>query len=227
MRGAGRCRQQTGLSDPRIALDAAAEFLTAGRQLAVDVPHVVGGPLGDLPEIEHPDLVQRAHQPLGDPLDLRQIVRLAVARVAEQVATACAHGHAPPARLLQALIDRRGPTWIKVSDPVWLSGFRINDRKISEYRWGRVFLAGDAAHVHSPAGGQGMNTGMQDAINLAWKLAMVIHNQADAVLLEEIRKAGLYDKIWQAFAVLLPVRSVGVMGDARTYEQVCALRAVT
>jgi GMP synthase (glutamine-hydrolysing) len=51
--------------------------------------------------------------------------------------------------------------------------------------------------------------------------------QADAVYLDEIRKAGLYDKIWQAFAVLLPVRTVGVMGDARTYDHVCALRAVT
>jgi GMP synthase (glutamine-hydrolysing) len=51
--------------------------------------------------------------------------------------------------------------------------------------------------------------------------------KADAIFLEEIRNAGLYDAIWQAFAVLLPVRTVGVMGDARTYERVCALRAVT
>ena len=50
---------------------------------------------------------------------------------------------------------------------------------------------------------------------------------ADAVYLDEIRKAGLYDQIWQAFAVLLPVRTVGVMGDGRTYDQVCALRSVT
>jgi GMP synthase (glutamine-hydrolysing) len=54
-----------------------------------------------------------------------------------------------------------------------------------------------------------------------------ILRKADAVYLDEIRKAGLYDKIWQAFAVLLPVRTVGVMGDGRTYDHVCALRAVT
>ncbi|WP_131196323.1 glutamine-hydrolyzing GMP synthase [Lichenihabitans psoromatis] len=54
-----------------------------------------------------------------------------------------------------------------------------------------------------------------------------ILRQADAIYLDEIRKAGLYDTIWQAFAVLLPVRTVGVMGDGRTYDQVCALRAVT
>jgi len=51
--------------------------------------------------------------------------------------------------------------------------------------------------------------------------------KADAIYLEEIRKAGLYDEIWQAFTVLLPVKTVGVMGDDRTYDQVCALRAVT
>jgi GMP synthase (glutamine-hydrolysing) len=56
---------------------------------------------------------------------------------------------------------------------------------------------------------------------------LAILRQADTIYLEEIRAAGLYDEIWQAFAVLLPVRSVGVMGDERTYEKVCALRAVT
>ncbi|HVG27181.1 MAG TPA: FAD-dependent monooxygenase [Acidobacteriaceae bacterium] len=74
---------------------------------------------------------------------------------------------------VQALADRRGPGGLLASDPVWLSNFRINERKVPDYRAGRVFLAGDAAHVHSPAGGQGMNTGIQDACNLAWKLALV------------------------------------------------------
>jgi GMP synthase (glutamine-hydrolysing) len=59
----------------------------------------------------------------------------------------------------------------------------------------------------------------------AEKLATL--READAIYLEEIRSADLYDEIWQAFAVLLPVKSVGVMGDARTYENVLALRAVT
>ncbi len=74
---------------------------------------------------------------------------------------------------VQAVLDRRGPGGVHASDPLWLAGFRINERKVKDYRKGRVFLAGDAAHVHSPAGGQGMNTGMQDACNLAWKLALV------------------------------------------------------
>lgn len=74
---------------------------------------------------------------------------------------------------VQAKVDERGPGSLTLSDPVWLANFRINERKVSDYRRGRVMLAGDAAHIHSPAGGQGMNTGMQDAFNLAWKLALV------------------------------------------------------
>ncbi len=80
----------------------------------------------------------------------------------------------------QALIDRRGPGGITLTDTVWTSAFRINERQVGRYRNGRIFLAGDAAHVHSPAGGQGMNTGMQDAINLAWKLALVCRGLSSA-----------------------------------------------
>jgi 2-polyprenyl-6-methoxyphenol hydroxylase-like FAD-dependent oxidoreductase len=79
----------------------------------------------------------------------------------------------PSPEAFQAIVDRRGPGGIELGESLWTSAFRINERQVSNYRAGRVFLAGDAAHVHSPAGGQGMNTGMQDAINLAWKLAMV------------------------------------------------------
>ena len=85
---------------------------------------------------------------------------------------------------VQDLVEQRAGGGFRVSDPVWLTQFRINERKVSEYRHGHVFLVGDAAHIHSPAGGQGMNTGMQDAVNLAWKLAMVVRGQAGASLLD-------------------------------------------
>ena len=85
---------------------------------------------------------------------------------------------------VQALLDERTGGGFSVGRPVWLANFRINERKVAEYGQGRVFLAGDAAHVHSPAGGQGMNTGMQDAFNLAGKLAMVSRGEAGASLLD-------------------------------------------
>lgn len=62
-------------------------------------------------------------------------------------------------------------------NPVWLARFRLHHRGVNNYRDGRLFVAGDAAHIHSPAGGQGMNTGIQDAFNLGWKLAAVLHGQ--------------------------------------------------
>jgi 2-polyprenyl-6-methoxyphenol hydroxylase-like FAD-dependent oxidoreductase len=98
-----------------------------------------------------------------------------------------ARGEHPPEPTMadvQALLDRRGPGGLTAFDPVWLSGFRINDRQVPTYRVGRVFLAGDAAHIHSPAGGQGMNTGMHDAFNLAWKLALTRQGRATDALLD-------------------------------------------
>ena len=85
---------------------------------------------------------------------------------------------------INALMALRGSPAIVMKDPFWLAAFRINERKVKDYRKGRVFLAGDAAHIHSPAGGQGMNTGMQVAFNRAWKLAMVIGGTAKPTLLD-------------------------------------------
>ncbi|KAK0720330.1 FAD binding domain-containing protein [Lasiosphaeris hirsuta] len=70
------------------------------------------------------------------------------------------------------------PGFGALSDPAWLTRFRLHHRSVSSYRDGRLFVAGDAAHIHSPAGGQGMNTGIQDAINLGWKLAAVLDGRA-------------------------------------------------
>ncbi|WP_237105001.1 FAD-dependent monooxygenase [Nonomuraea sp. MG754425] len=69
-------------------------------------------------------------------------------------------------------------------DARWLSRFHSDERQVPRYRRGRVFLAGDAAHVHSPAGGMGMNTGLQDAANLGWKLTAVLHGRAGDDLLD-------------------------------------------
>ena len=91
---------------------------------------------------------------------------------------------APDAAAVQAILDRRGPGGMTVTELIWSNVFRINERQVPRYRDGRVFLAGDAAHIHSPAGAQGMNTGMQDAVNLAWKLALVCRGMAGAALLD-------------------------------------------
>lgn len=85
---------------------------------------------------------------------------------------------------VQEVLDKRFPGGARATDAVWLSSFRINERKVADYRGGRAFLAGDAAHVHSPMGGQGMNTGMQDVCNLAWKLALVTQGEASTELLD-------------------------------------------
>lgn len=97
---------------------------------------------------------------------------------------AASRGDEPPTLdELQQKITRHGPVGATLSEPGWLSTFRINERLAAHYRIGRVFLAGDAAHIHSPAGGQGMNTGIQDAANVGWKLAYVLQGRGDAATL--------------------------------------------
>ena len=75
-------------------------------------------------------------------------------------------------------------TGTRVTKVNWFSAYRVHHRVADSFRKGRVFLSGDAGHVHSPAGGQGMNTGIGDAVNLAWKLAAVLGGRANPVLLD-------------------------------------------
>ncbi|MFC4244419.1 FAD-dependent oxidoreductase [Gryllotalpicola reticulitermitis] len=104
-----------------------------------------------------------------------------------QYAASLAPGAEPRLDLadLQATLEQRtGRTDIRLHDPEWTSVWRANVRLAEHYRVGNVFLAGDAAHIHSPAGGQGMNTGVQDAHNLAWKLAAITNDGAPLGLLD-------------------------------------------
>lgn len=86
---------------------------------------------------------------------------------------------------MQRHLDDNGLGRLKLRDAEWLSYFNVNERYSSRIRIGRVFLMGDAAHIHSPAGGQGMNTGIQDAYNLGWKLGLMARGCGDAELLAE------------------------------------------
>ncbi|GHO97002.1 3-(3-hydroxyphenyl)propionate hydroxylase [Reticulibacter mediterranei] len=89
----------------------------------------------------------------------------------------------PTVETLQRLFDERvNGLSIHFSNATYISTYQPNVRMVDRYRNGRVFLAGDAAHVHTPAGGQGMNTGIQDAYNLAWKLAHVLHGAPKSLL---------------------------------------------
>lgn len=86
---------------------------------------------------------------------------------------------------------------IKVDKVNWFSAYHVHHRVANRFRLGRAFLVGDAAHVHSPVGGQGMNTGIGDAVNLAWKLAAVLQGRADEPLLDS------YEAERRAFALEL------------------------
>ena len=93
-------------------------------------------------------------------------------------------GEVPTLAEIQRLTDQRAPEPVTVSEPTWLANFRCHRRSATAYRRGRVLLAGDAVHIHTPAGGQGMNTGIMDAHNLGWKLALVASGRAADDLLD-------------------------------------------
>ncbi|MUL45188.1 3-(3-hydroxyphenyl)propionate hydroxylase [Mycobacterium sp. CBMA293] len=103
-----------------------------------------------------------------------------------QLVVTTAPGEDPPALTLAGMQDlleqRSGRRDVVLSDLRWISEYRVNLLMAQQFRMGRVLLAGDAAHVHSPAGGQGVNTGVQDAYNLGWKLAAVRSGAPDVLL---------------------------------------------
>lgn len=93
-------------------------------------------------------------------------------------------GDAPSLELVRKLLAERAPTGIEASALHWSSYFRIHHRQAAQMRVGRIFIAGDAAHIHSPFGGQGMNTGLHDIWNLVWKLDLAVRGHAAESLLD-------------------------------------------
>jgi 2-polyprenyl-6-methoxyphenol hydroxylase-like FAD-dependent oxidoreductase len=94
----------------------------------------------------------------------------------------------PSVEELQAVLDERTSHGWEITEAYWRGEFRVSERQVENYVHGRVLLAGDAAHVHSPAAGQGMNTGIQDAANLAWKVALCWHGGSPPTLVESYQE---------------------------------------
>ena len=90
----------------------------------------------------------------------------------------------PTLELVRALLAERGPSGIEAKAVHWSSYFRVHHRQVTHLRVGRIFLAGDAAHIHSPIGGQGMNTGLHDVWNLVWKLDFAVRGRASELLID-------------------------------------------
>lgn len=90
----------------------------------------------------------------------------------------------PTVEDFENIIKKRSRLPVRINNPIWISHFMTQHRLINNYRHGRVLFAGDSAHVHSPVGGQGMNTGMQDTFNLAWKLALIIKGKSKTKLID-------------------------------------------
>ena len=123
----------------------------------------------------------------------------------------------------RAVHRRTGDSRIRLSESKWMSLWRANVRMVDRYRQKRVFLAGDAAHVHSPAGGQGMNTGIQDAYNLGWKLAAV-HSGVNVALLDTYQEerlpiaAGVIGISNEIMAATLAAGTIQFRRDERTLQ---------
>lgn len=132
------------------------------------------------PDVVHDELSIHVHQ--GDLVFMgrlsERVVRVIVALREQQTSE---ENRDLTIEDFQRAVDRIGVR-VKITAAEWMTPFRVSDRQAKHYRIGSVFLAGDASHIHSPVGGQGMNTGIQDAANLAWKLAAVAHGANERLL---------------------------------------------
>lgn len=148
-------------------------FLLADLDLEWDLPHDEGHIwIGD------DGLV--AAIPLPHPQRFRLIVPLPPEEIAREFVS-----ELDVANRAEALLrDRTGLRLSRMGEPIWASSFRLSRRQAASYRQGRMFLVGDAAHVHSPVGGQGMNMGIQDAFNLGWKMSLAVQGLAAPGLLD-------------------------------------------
>jgi hypothetical protein len=106
--------------------------------------------------------------------------------VRRRIVATIAHpeGDAPSLDLVRKVLAERAPSGIEAQSLNWSTYFRIHHRHVSHLRVGRFFIAGDAAHIHSPFGGQGMNTGLQDVWNLVWKLDLFLRGHGNEELLD-------------------------------------------
>jgi 2-polyprenyl-6-methoxyphenol hydroxylase-like FAD-dependent oxidoreductase len=121
-----------------------------------------------------------------DTTDFLAVFPLKEERRARLIGTVRADAAREHEQLSWSDVSRRVIEWMRidVARVHWFSTYRVHHRVADHFRRGRAFLVGDAAHIHSPVGGQGMNTGIGDAVNLAWKLAAVIQGRADTSLLD-------------------------------------------
>lgn len=119
---------------------------------------------------------------------------------------------------LQDTVDAIVPRRVAMRDPRWITRFRSPSRQVPSMRQHRIFLAGDAAHSHTPAGGQGMNSGLQDAFNLAWRLALVLRGEAPETLLDGYHEERhpvneqtqhATDRMFRSFVLTNPVLKAG------------------
>jgi 4,5-epoxidase len=166
-----RVRQLAGIGFPGVPL--------AERFLLVDVH-------ADLPLSRHSIYVWLAGDSVfgAFPLPGQDLWRLMAPAADPGSETDLVSDHAVLAEIARLLRERTDCDPSLIRDAEWVTSFRVHRRLADTYRNGRILLAGDAAHVHSPFGGQGMNTGIGDAENLAWKLAMVVNATADHALLD-------------------------------------------